>query len=304
MEERSEAVEAFIHANRDLSQHEEAVRLLRRMSHIEQQGVLRRGSMSGCRDVLAVLKTRAKQARQEAAGIIEEAKRPNRTRFQSDAAPKNRRGAEQAEDISLHFPSSKQKRPRTQRVVSVTNLAPQTTVFDLHAIFSFMHGLVAVRILRDPEALHVAQSGLCEFRSAETAKEALKEATGIELLGSPLNLCLLEDDAQIDFDAATRRAATMAPADEATELDAAQCVFVPSRFSKRFCSDIVWKFCQGISGLIVASLLLGVIKGRSRAGSQVSAETLPGEDSDPASPSPVNSGHIYVYGMSFTLDSA
>ncbi|CAE7232301.1 unnamed protein product [Symbiodinium sp. CCMP2592] len=229
------AVEAFIHANRDLSQHEEAVRLLRRMSHIEQQGVLRRGSMSGCRDVLAVLKTRAKQARQEAAGIIEESKKPHKPRFQADSAPKNRWGAEQeAEDIFLHFPPSTQKRPRTQRVISVTNLAPQTTVFDLHAIFSFMHGLVAVRILRDPEALHVAQSGLCEFRSAETAQEALKEATGIELLGSPLALCLLEDDTQIDFDAATRRAATMAPADEATELDAAQCVFVPSRFSKRF----------------------------------------------------------------------
>ncbi|CAE7213268.1 unnamed protein product, partial [Symbiodinium sp. CCMP2456] len=112
------AVEAFIQANRDLSQHEEATRTLRQMSQIEQQGVLRRGSMKGCHNVLAVLKTRAKQARQEAAGVIEEA-RPNRHRFQADAAPKKRRGAEspthsrEAEDVSLHFPS-KPKRPPMQ----------------------------------------------------------------------------------------------------------------------------------------------------------------------------------------------
>mmetsp|Transcript_35509 Transcript_35509/g.81987 ORF Transcript_35509/g.81987 Transcript_35509/m.81987 type:complete len:203 (-) Transcript_35509:115-723(-) len=194
-----EDVDRFIGENPELSQHSEAVRTLQRLSPAEKQAVLRKGTMSGSRDPVAVIKARAKQA-----------------------VPRKH----QLTSTSL----------RQHRHLWITNLSPQTTAFDLHAVFCVMEGLVAVRLLRNKDAPEAAQAGLCEFRSPATAKTALKEAQGIELLGSSLALKPVHNTSQLDFDAFTLRPACAAPSAEATALDAAQDVFVPKGLRRQSCN--------------------------------------------------------------------
>ncbi|CAJ1381704.1 unnamed protein product [Effrenium voratum] len=197
------ALAAFVEANEN-GLNEEAKRVLLSMSPEEQAIVIERGSLSGCKNPVAVIKSRVKQPR-----LKQARRRPVKDQVSISAAKR------WAPEPRAPDP------PRQLGCLAVGNLAPCASVFDLHAIFSFMDGLVAVRVFRNKDVPELLSHGLCEFISVDCAEQAMKDAQGIELLGQSLELKLLDE---VDYSGISKTDVHMA---QETHLDAARQVFIP-----------------------------------------------------------------------------
>ncbi|CAJ1429181.1 unnamed protein product [Effrenium voratum] len=144
------ALAAFVEANEN-GLNEEAKRVLLSMSPEEQAIVIERGSLSGCKNPVAVIKSRVKQPR-----LKQARRRPVKDQVSISAAKRT------ASALGRWAPEPRAPDPPRQLgCLAVGNLAPCASVFDLHAIFSFMDGLVAVRVFRNKEGDQCLIPGWC-----------------------------------------------------------------------------------------------------------------------------------------------